>query len=68
MLHNYAQQSPGTFVNDAQVAEVLEMELQAVRDYMDLLESTGDITAANPFGGHAAIPTAQGRMRLRYRS
>jgi hypothetical protein len=63
MLHNLGRASPGTYVNDTQLADALQMDLQDVRDYMDLLESAGDTMSANTFGGHAAMLTAAGRMR-----
>jgi hypothetical protein len=63
MIHNFERESPGTYVNDTQVADALQMELQDVRDYMDLLEAAGDAKSANSHDGHAAMLTARGRMR-----
>jgi hypothetical protein len=64
-IHNIEQQSPSTYVDDLQIAETLEMDLQDVRDYMDILEEEGLAKAANSHDGHSAILTARGRLRLR---
>jgi len=65
MIHNFEQQSPNSFVEDTQVAGALNMDMQLVQDCMDVLQSDGDTTAANTFGGRSAMLTAQGRFKLR---
>ena len=50
------------------IADALQMDMQLVRDCMDLLEAAGHTKAANSHSGRAASVTASGRMKLRYRS
>jgi hypothetical protein len=64
-IHHFQQQSASAYVGDTQIAEALQMDLQDVRDYMDLLEAAGDTKSANSHDGHEARLTAQGRLRLR---
>jgi hypothetical protein len=65
MINNFERESPGTFVSDTQLADALKMDLQLVRDTMDILQLKGRTTAANTFGGKSAMLTATGRSALR---
>ena len=53
-------------VTDAQIAEVVDLDVQEVQDNLELLEGRGLVKLARKFGlTYSAILTAQGRTLLR---
>ena len=60
------RQAPNDFVTDTHIAEALQMELQDVRDYMDIVEEEGYTKAANSHDGHSAMLTPKGRRWVRF--
>jgi predicted transcriptional regulator len=52
-------------IADTRVANQIGLELQVVRDYMELLAEEGKIIDASDNTGHAAALTARGRISLR---
>ena len=53
-----------SMIADTQVAEKTEIDLEIVRDYMELLVADGDLVDGTDSGGHAGALTAQGRRTL----
>ena len=52
-------------VADSQVSEMLELDLQEVRDHLDLMAEAGHVELAKTFGGYSAWLTPLGRVVLR---
>jgi hypothetical protein len=64
-IYQSQHQLPNDYANDIFIAEVLQMDLQDVRDHMDALEEAGYTKTANSHDGHSAILTGRGRLWLR---
>lgn len=55
----------GAYVEDTIIAQELSLEIQDVRDWIDVLEIEGKVTTANSFEGYSALLTAKGRLFLK---
>jgi predicted transcriptional regulator len=59
------QQEPNKYVGDTQIAEKFELDMQEVRDHLDLMQDAGFIKLVRTKGGYSAYPTPLGRTYLR---
>lgn len=60
------KRTPGTYIDDSAIARELGLEIQDIRDRIEILESEGRVKTANTLGGYNVILTARGRLALRY--
>lgn len=56
---------PGRYAEDKEIAKETGLEIQDVRDYIDILEDEAKVRTANSFDGYSAILTARGRLVLK---
>ena len=59
------QERPNLYVEDYSIAARLELDLQEVRDHLELLEEEHLVDLAKSHSGFSAMLTARGRMTLR---
>lgn len=65
VISQFEGEKRNTFVADTQIAQELNIPVEDIRDYLDILEEGGKIRSANSFDGHSALLTALGRVTLR---
>lgn len=55
----------GKYIDDLIIAQELGLEVQDIRDWIDILELEGKVKTANSFDGYSALLTAKGRLYLK---
>lgn len=53
------------YIEDKEIAQELSLDIQDIRDYLDILGDEGKVKTANTFDGHAALLSAKGRIALK---
>ena len=65
LIAQLEQRTPGQYVVDKIIAQESGLEIQDVRDWIDVLETEGLVKTANSRDGHSAVLTAKGKLLLK---
>ena len=63
-LDDLSREKPNLFVTDNRLAEALEIEVDAVKRHLDILEEASLISPANSMDGHAALLSPKGYLTV----
>lgn len=65
LIAQLEKRTPGQYVDDRIIVQESGLEIQDVRDWIDVLEAEGLVQTANSFDGYCALLTARGRLLLK---